>query len=191
MQVTTYAMLTTRPHCLLLYVNRDTGDRFVVEWDTYEHAPDVEQWLTEAAAHPEVVDRDERGPGMSFLCDRCPFVGPCWNYEPDTEPTIAPQSVVAGEIGIAMALANYVAARDTADKAGADKAFWRATLDGSPAGDYDGWRLKWKGTGDDTPILDGKAAQAALEEAGIEVPMKMRKGSRSIDVAPTPKDPED
>src|SRR5262245_21965249 len=63
MQVTTYAMLTTRPHCLLLYVNRDTGDRFVVEWDTYEHAPDVEQWLTEAAAHPEVVDRDERGPG--------------------------------------------------------------------------------------------------------------------------------
>lgn len=186
LQATAYAMLTKRERAVLLYVNRGTGDRFSVEWHVEDYASDVLAWIQQVQVDPEWVERDERGPGLSIICDSCPFAGPCWGPVSDEQ---FPQGVLVNERGVEMAVENYVAARDQAKKADEDKEFWRKTLEGAPVGEYGAWRLRWKGQGGFKDVPDPDAMYDRLVELGEDIPLKQRRLPRSIDVAPVPPEP--
>ena len=186
LQATAYAMLTNRKRVVLLYINRGNGDRFTVEWDTDDYADEVRSWLEQIKVDPDWVPRDERGPGLSIVCDSCPFKGPCWGPVADDQ---FPQGVIVNEQGVEMALEQYVEAREKAAKAKSDQEFWRKTLEGAPVGEFGPWRLKWKGKGGTKEVPDPDAMEARLIELGEEVPVKERKLPVSIDVSAVPPEP--
>jgi hypothetical protein len=173
LQVTAGALATDSIGCCLLYVNRSDGARFAVSWDIEEYTGDLMEWVRQIQVDPNDAPRDERGPVLSWKCDQCPWVKQCWG---PLDEFRAPQSIVADEIGIEMALEEYDAARQIAADAKKDQEFWRQVLDGSESGPYGIWELGWTGGGGpikDTP--DYEAAWEWLEETGGPLPYKRGK----------------
>jgi len=179
-QVLVYALAAEKDEGYLLYVNRDTGERFVREVDFAEHLPVMLDWLGAAAVgEPEEHVREQRGPDLSIICDSCPWVEECWGHGPVGR---LPQSVIVGEVGVETALRNYADARYTEGQAKADKEFWRSVIAGHEPGAYGGFSLSWRGSDGETPVIDGDAAKAMLESYGLDVPYKIRRTSATIDV---------
>lgn len=180
LQVTAGALATNSIGCCLLYVNRSDGARFAASWDVSRYMDVLEEWVEQIQVDPADAPRDERGPVLSFICDECPWVTECWGPVNEFR---APQSIVADEIGIEMALEEYDDARFRAKKAEEDREFWRQVLDGAEPGPYGIWELGWTGGKplDDKP--DYKAAWRFLEETDGPLPY-VRGGTskRSISV---------
>lgn len=162
-----------------LYVDRSSGaDYVIVEPFGDEVIQLVEDRCAELAtfaADPDAAPRDERGPGLSIICDSCPWLRECWG--PDAEPgVIGAQRILAKDHeGVTRALALYDAARAREKEADADKAFARAMFSDYEPGRYGGWEFAWSQAGETD---DKDAAVALLGQAGIPIPRK--RGTRRL-----------
>lgn len=188
LQTTGYALATDSIGCNLLYIDRsDPDNRFAVGWDVSRHTEDLKQWVRDVQRPPDQVPRDEQGPGLSMICDSCPFARRCWGKLDDHR---APQSIVVDELGAELALEEYDRAREAESEAKKEKAFWRAALDGYDPAEYGPWVLKWSGASSEGWADDKDAAVRRLEELGYEVPQKKVKKSPSINVTRVKPPPE-
>lgn len=189
LQTEGYGLATDSIGCALLYVDRsDPENRFATSWDVGRYSEALRTWVREVQHKPEQVPRDEPGPGLSIICDSCPFAGECWGAGWE-EGGRTPQKIVADELGIELALEEYDSAREVEKQAKADKTFWRQALDGYEPADYGVWHLGWSGKATTEMTEDKDAAVRMLEEMGYPVPLKEVKKSQSINV--TRKKPEE
>ncbi|WP_241837496.1 PD-(D/E)XK nuclease family protein [Streptomyces sp. CB02115] len=153
------------------FINRDSGEDHVQEI-AYEagRARRARWWVQQvrSAASPEELPRTFQGPGISAICDHCPFRTACWG------PLIAgrsPQSqLIHDDEDRAKALAEYVEAGEQMKPLKERQKFARAKLDGSEPGTYGDNALKWSG-GNPTKVDDVEAMVAMYRRAGLEVPM--------------------
>jgi hypothetical protein len=183
----------------LLYVCTETSmDRSDGEGLLYVQEVDPEltatvvRWWAEVTSTPvDELPRDERGPGLSFSCDWCPFLRRCWGE--DAMPgQVGAQAVVAVEDdAIASALqlladanTRYTDAGRAQRKAEADKDFAAAILTGTAEGAYSSasgqtYELSWK---PGQMRLDQQEAARLLEELNIGVPRKRGSSKPAVKV---------
>lgn len=156
-----------------VYVDRSSGaEHVVVEPFTDELIAMVEQRCAELemyARDPEAAPRDERGPGLSYVCDSCPWLKACWGE--DAEPgTVGAQRILAQDHGgVERALALYDAARAREKEAASEKEFAKAMFSDYEPGNYGTFSFAWS-SGGDSPDKD--AAVELLASAGIPVPRR-------------------
>lgn len=157
-----------------IYLDRSSGaEHVVVEPWSDELVELVESRCAELAVYgqdPEAAPRDERGPGLSVICDSCPWLRTCWGE--DARPgEIGAQRILAHDHeGVERALRMYDEARAREAEAKADKEFARAMFSGYETGKYGEFEWGWSAAGKDTDDKD--AAVALLAQAGIPVPQK-------------------
>lgn len=179
------------------YLDRASGeDYLIVEPFTNGGALEVidrVRTLTSYAEDPDQAPRDERGPGLSFACDGCPWLRRCWG--PDATPgRKGPQaSLVRTREDVIQALLDYDDARGRASQAAKDKEYAAAKLDRSRYGVYgplpDRPELAVKFfRSRDGEQLDQEAARALIEELGGEVPMQPKRGALRVRLVPMPPD---
>lgn len=163
-----------------IYLDRASGEEhIVVEEFTDDVVSMVEQRCAELAAYasdPESAPRDERGPGLSVVCDGCPWLRQCWGADATPGEIGAQASLVRDDAGVAEALRLYDEARAREKEAASDKEFARAMFSSYDPGAYGEFSFSWA-SGSET--ADKDAALALLEQAGIPVPMK-RTGKRLV-----------
>ncbi|MFI9391877.1 PD-(D/E)XK nuclease family protein [Streptomyces bauhiniae] len=153
------------------FINRDNGDDHVQEI-AYEadRARRARWWVQQvrAAGSPEELPRTFQGPGISAICDHCPFRTACWG------PLVAgrsPQSqLIHDDAERAEALAEYAEVSGQIKPLKEKQKFLRAKLDGSEPGVYGDNTLKWSG-GNPTKVDDVEAMVSLYRRAGLEVPM--------------------
>lgn len=180
-----------------LYLDRANGDMYlIVEQFTNQLALQVIDRLTEIACYvntdPMLAPPDERGPGLSIVCDQCPFLTACWG------PTAVPGRTGAQAIRpvngdwtprmaeIQDALLDYLDAHEVETKGKNRKADAVAKLEGVPTGVYGA--AKYGFTKPQTDKIDQAAAVAKLRRLGLEVPTKHQRGSIAIKLAgPNPR----
>lgn len=168
-----------------LYIDRTSGDvRVMVEEWTQEFALEVLEtcWrIQRDAQDPDSAERGEHGPGLSVVCDGCPWLSRCWGPAADPGKPGGQETVAADDAEVGAALAAYADARERERAAKGEKDFWRevATGGGRPSGEYGGWRFYWSKAGE---VTDTGRAVELLREHSIEVPTKP--GSRRLQVKP-------
>ncbi|MFF2650424.1 PD-(D/E)XK nuclease family protein [Streptomyces sp. NPDC058045] len=153
------------------FINRDNGDDYVQEI-AYEadRARRARWWVQQvrSAASPEDLPRTFQGPGISAICDHCPFRTACWG------PLVSgrsPQSqLIHDDAERAEALAEYAEVTEQIKPLKEKQRFLRAKLDGSESGVYGENALKWSG-GNPTKVVDVEAMVSLYRRAGLEVPM--------------------
>jgi len=150
----------------------------------------VAWWAEVTGTDPEQLPRDERGPGLAFICDECPFLRRCWGPEA-TPGVVGAQRVLAvDDPAVADALGRYTEASTRYTAAGrdgraadSDRAFYAAVLSGTEPGTYlgdgQGYALEWK---PGSLRLDQREATDLLELHGLPVPKS--RGKRSPKVQP-------
>lgn len=163
-----------------LYMDRASGEvEVVVEPFTNALALEVIDRIAALRAYadggPDLAPRDERGPGLSFACDECPWLKRCWG--PDAEPSVVGPQAVSTDPEIIQALADYDDARARESKAKDDKKWALARLSKATYGDYGPF---YYGRGRDTEVTDDRAAEARLVELGEPVPRKGKRGAVQI-----------
>lgn len=168
-----------------LYLDRASGDELIhVEAFNIATALGVIDRVTELlalSAHPDQAPRDERGPGLSYACDECPFLRRCWGAT--AQPgTVGGQRVVApNTAAVAAALRLYVTARAERKKAEEDMEWARAVFtDASAPGTYGDLRW-WASPERSEP--DPYAALQTLTDAGLPVPYRVRSGNLNVRMA--------
>ncbi|WP_431770871.1 PD-(D/E)XK nuclease family protein [Streptomyces cucumeris] len=153
------------------FINRDNGEDHIQEI-AYEadRARRARWWVQQvrSAASPEELPRTFQGPGISAMCDHCPFRSACWG------PLVAgrsPQSqLIHDDAERAEALAEYAEVSEQMKPLKDRLKFLRAKLDGSEPGVYGDNHLKWSG-GNPSKVDDVEAMVAMYRRAGLEVPM--------------------
>lgn len=180
-----------------LYLDRANGDMYlIVEEFTTELALAVIDRMTEIAFYvnedPMLAPPDERGPGLSIVCDQCPFLTACCGpmavagrtgaqairpVDGDWAPRVAQ---------IQDALLDYLEGHEL-ETAGKDrKADAVAKLQGVPTGIYGA--AKYGYTKPQPDKIDTGEAVAKLRRLGLEVPTKYQRGSLAIKlVGPNPR----
>lgn len=169
-----------------LYVDRSSGEE-LVHVEPFDEAAEADtedrvRWLWEQAQAPDYAPRGESGPGLSLMCDRCPWLRQCWG--PDAEPGDSRALQVHTSQEIALAAAQY---RELTTQMGAldkQREQYGAMVGRPPAGAYGDVVITYQGDREET---DKKAAEEALRLHGIEVPKKPRKGNRMINWGVTKK----
>jgi len=191
------------------FINRDNGDEKV--WPlTYDPRQETSaRWWVEnvrASESPEELPREHEGPGLSGVCDGCPFKTRCWE---GAAPGAAPQSVlVHDDQERAEVIAEYVRVGARARRLKKRQEFLRAVIDRSDAGVYGPNVLVWSGgnpafevdveglvdwyelAGLPVPLVPDRAAMVAvLKKAGVAVPRRRTDGLTPIQikVKPAPK----
>ncbi|WP_406172271.1 PD-(D/E)XK nuclease family protein [Streptomyces sp. NBC_00996] len=153
------------------FINRDNGDDHVQEMAfNAERASGARWWVQQvrAAATPEELPRTFEGPGLSAICDHCPFKTACWG---SVAAGRRPQSIlIHDDADRAAALEEYVEVTAEMKPLKERLKFLRAKLDGSDAGVYGDNVLTWSG-GNPTKVDDVDAMAALYRRAGLEVPM--------------------
>ncbi|MFI2258963.1 PD-(D/E)XK nuclease family protein [Streptomyces tubercidicus] len=152
------------------FVNRDTGDEHVQEMAySAERARGARWWVQQvrSAETPEELPRTFQGPGLSAVCDHCPFKTACWG------PAVAgrrPQSIlIHDDQDREQALDEYVEISAQMKPLKDRHKVLRAMLDGSEPGVYGDNVLSWSG-GNASRSDDVDAMVALYERAGLEVP---------------------
>jgi organic radical activating enzyme len=135
------------------------------------------------------MPRDLDGPGLSVICDNCPFRSTCWQLDRIVDDR-APQSILAPDAAaITEALRAYSDAADVESAAKKRKAKARKMLDAAEAGTYGSFRLSWSGGNPRPPQPNPEAMVEILQDLGVEIPMRPGgRTSRTIGVtrvAPT------
>jgi hypothetical protein len=160
-------------------------------------AAEAWRWVEEVAKseHPDDLPRDQDGPGLSVVCDNCPFATACWGEPVDG---VKPQAqLIVEDADLVEALREYDEGRALVNTGEQMKKAARARLDQTPAAIYvageEAFKLGWSG-GRPIPEVtteepDVEAMLALFAEAGITVPTKpVTTGggttSRSIGVVP-------
>ncbi|MDJ0386134.1 hypothetical protein [Streptomyces sp. G-G2] len=153
------------------FVNRDTGEEEVQEFPYDPWLAAQARWWVDRVTEeddPEKLRRDHDGPGLSTICDNCPFLDTCW---PEAAPGVPAQTVlIHDDADRAKALERYVRARERAREASRVKELVRAMVDASPEGNYGSNHLGWDG-GKDKEEPDVSAMVDAFEDADLAVPM--------------------
>lgn len=154
------------------FINRDNGEEFVQEFAYDPLEAERARWWVERVTDlpgPHAAQRDHDGPGLSPVCDNCPFRTLCW---PTADPPgAAPQSVVVrDDADRAQALRDYVRGSELEKEGKQIRDLARRKLDASPAGIYGDNELSWTG-GKPKREPDVQAMVDILEDAGITVPM--------------------
>jgi hypothetical protein len=156
-----------------LYVDRSSGAEHIVveQWcdDLVELVESRCEELTMFAETPDAAPRDERGPGLSYVCDSCPWLRTCWGE--DARPgEVGAQKILARDHGgVERALKLYDDARAREKEAASDKEFARAMFSDYETGKYGEFEFGWSSAGE---AADKDAAVALLAQAGIPVPRK-------------------
>lgn len=156
-----------------IYLDRSGGAEHVVVEPFDDIAiKQVEDRLAELAAYaeqPDAAPRGQRGPGLSYVCDGCPWLRTCWGQ--DAEPGVASvqRVLVHDNAGVARALQLYSDARKREVEACDDKDFARAMFSSYDPGQYGGWQFGWSNP---STTNDKDAAVDLLKQAGIPVPQK-------------------
>ncbi|MGW2022037.1 MULTISPECIES: PD-(D/E)XK nuclease family protein [Streptomyces] len=152
------------------FLNRDSGDDHVQEIAcNAERARGARWWVEQvrAAASPEELPRSFQGPGLSVICDNCPFKTACWG---SVAAGRRPQSIlIHDDAEREKVLAEYVEIAEQVKPLKDRQKFLRAQLDGSEAGVYGDNVLSWSG-GNPAKADDVDAMVALYERAGLEVP---------------------
>lgn len=150
-------------------------------------ADEAWEWVEQVAASkaPEDLPRDEDGPGLSIVCDNCPFVTACWG---EAAGHAVQTQLIVTDADLAATMRDYDEARTLESEAAERKSLARAKLDATrPAIYVDGgdlsYKVGWSGgrMGDPKPDLD--AMIDLFREAGLEVPyLEAKPTARSIQV---------
>lgn len=160
-----------------LYIDRATGE-IHVEVEPFTNAAAlavierVEQ-IRYNAEDPDRAPREGRGPGLSFACDRCPWLRRCWGDDAVPGETGAQRSMAATIEGIAEALELYARAAEVSGPAEKDKEFAKLVVSGVRDGKYGRWELKRGKPGEQ---LDQSQVAADYAAMGREVPKKKTAG---------------
>ncbi|MGW0731702.1 PD-(D/E)XK nuclease family protein [Streptomyces sp. NPDC002851] len=153
------------------FVCRDTGEEHIAEFDFDPWLADEARWWVDRvleAASPEELSRDHDGPGLSVICDNCPFAEACW---PVSAPGVPAQTVlVHDDADRAQALADYVRGHEMYREGERLKKKARATLHDSAEGNYGSNHLGWSG-GNPKEEVDVPAMVERFEDADLVVPM--------------------
>lgn len=170
-----------------LYMDRTTGEVHpVVERFDNEAALAVIDRVTTikrfADTNPDNAPREARGPGLSFTCDRCPWLKRCWG--PNAKPgDTGPQTVLAETpAGLLEILKLALAATGVTSQAKADSDFAKLVLAHTKDGTYGPYKLSRGKPGE---TVDTAEMQRLLTEMGIEIPKKPKAGSTYVRPAPT------
>lgn len=198
LQVATYAYALeqagkTVDHIAYLYVERGTGaHEVIVEEYDYELRALVKARLDaiEAASFmPQLAEREERGPGLSIVCDGCAWLIRCWG-EAAVAGAVGPQTqLITSAESAASVLELYANGAAAEGRAKKDKDFARAMLDATEPGIYGDYELGWTGGGGGKDAPDPVAMERRLSELGESIPMKWagaRKRSISVKLAKRP-----
>lgn len=168
------------------YLDRANGDEcIVVEPFTNSFAEQVTdrvEELAELAEEPDSAPRDERGPGLSFSCDECPWLRRCWG--PDAEPGSTRALRVFDAPDIEEALLEYDAARAAESAAKKAKEYALAKVEGAAYGQYGRAEL---GRGKPSTAADPWAAVRKLKALGLDVPQAHKRGAIKIKIVQPPK----
>ncbi|MDI3417997.1 PD-(D/E)XK nuclease family protein [Streptomyces luteolus] len=171
----------------LRYVGREYG-QVVVHQRPYDQdvADQALSWAEDvlASPEPEAMPRDLDGPGLSVICDNCPFKSACWNLDALTVDR-APQTIlVEGSEDITSALSAYAESAEIESAAKKRKAKARKVLDAAEPGAYGTFRLSWSGGNPRPPVPDPEAMIRILQDLDLEVPLKSGgRSSRTINVS--------
>lgn len=156
-----------------MYLCRSSGaDHVMVEQFDQPVLDALDHRLVELATfaeEPEAAPRDERGPGLSVVCDGCPWLRRCWGEDARPGEIGAQRILIRDNDGVEQALRLYDDARVRESEARADKDFAKAMFSASQEGQYGEFELGWSGAG---RTDDKDAAVRMLREAGIPVPQK-------------------
>lgn len=156
-----------------MYLCRSSGqDHVMVEQFDQPVLDALDQRLVELATFaedPEAAPRDERGPGLSVICDGCPWLRQCWGEDARPGEVGAQRVLVRDNDGVEQALKLYDDARVRERNAAADKEFAKAMFSASEQGQYGAFELGWSSAGQTD---DKDAAVRMLRDAGIPVPQK-------------------
>ncbi|WP_425834223.1 PD-(D/E)XK nuclease family protein [Streptomyces fractus] len=153
------------------FLNRDSGDDHVQEMEfNAERARSARGWVAQvrAAATPEQLPRTFPGPGLSAVCDHCPFKTECWG--PLAAAARPQHLLVHDDAERARVLADYVEVTEEMKPLKEKQKFLRAQLDGAEPGVYGDNVLTWSG-GNPTKRDDVEAMAALFRKAGLTVPM--------------------
>lgn len=141
------------------------------------------QHLVALAEDPDYAPRDERGPGLSWVCDSCPFLRRCWG--PEAVPGEKRAIAVHTDPDIAFAGEQVVELRAKLTALDKQIDFYKAQVGRPPVGQYGGIKVTYGKDGEkpDTPRMI-----ALLEELGYEIPMVPKPGNTYIRRAPKAKE---
>lgn len=144
------------------------------------------QHLVQLAQDPDYAPRDERGPGLSWVCDGCPFLRRCWGEgaEPGSSRAIA----VHDDADIAYAGEQVVELRAKATVLEKQIDFFKAQVGKPEAGQYGGIKVTY---GKDGVKPDVPALIEMLKDRGVEekdIPMVPKAGNTYIRRAPKAKE---
>lgn len=157
-----------------IYLDRATGQhRIVIEEFSDELIQAVDDRCAELeafAAQPDAAPRDERGPGLSVICDSCPWLRECWGDDARAGVVGAQRILIHDHAGVTRSLELYDEARAREKTASDDKEFARAMFSSFDPGIYGDWEFSFS-SGQGTTV-DKDAAIQMLTEAGIDVPRK-------------------
>lgn len=168
-----------------LYMDRATGEVHVeVEPFTNGAALAVVDRLETIRYHsarPDEAPRDARGPGLSFACDRCPWLRRCWGDDAVSGQPGVQKVLAATPAGVEEALRLYANAAAAAGAAKKDQEFAKLVLTATPNGQYGTWELDRGKPGSTTDMAQ---VTADYEVWGRPVPKKPTAGAISVKPAP-------
>lgn len=161
------------------YLDRDTGETmWVIEpfgEDEAEAVRERVRHLHRAATTPDGAPRSQRGPGLSVVCDRCPWLRRCWG--PDARPGDTGALAVHSQDDIAFAARKYIELREQKSAIEKEMEKYGAMVGTPPQGHYGPVVVSY---GRSSQELDKKRAADVMRLHGIDPPMKLRRGSRTI-----------
>jgi hypothetical protein len=168
-----------------LYMDRTTGDVHPVI-ERFDNAAAmavidrVETITRFAKDNPDAAPREARGPGVSLVCDRCPWLKRCWGPTAVPGETGPQTQLAATPAGLIEILKLALAATGVAGQAHADKEFAKLVLSCTKDGTYGGYKLSH---GRDSERDDVEAMRNTLTGLGIEIPKKSQAGSMFVRLA--------
>ncbi len=168
-----------------LYLDRANGDQYIIVEPftnalmlmVIDRITELRRW----SVSPEEAPRDERGPGLSIICNRCRWLRQCWG--PDAVPEQVGGQRVHTNPEIEQALLDYVDAREREKAAKADKDLAEAKIGGNPYGTYG--RASYKRDKDSVQTAPWDAVKL-LKGMGIEPPTYTKRGSLRIKIVKGP-----
>lgn len=178
-----------------IYIDRSTGEVHI-ESEPFTNAAalavinrleEIAQFATnDPDQAPRRTIRGERrsgmrGPGLSYQCDRCPWLRRCWGDDATPGEVGAQTTVARTDAGVEYALALYAAGADAASTGRADQEFAKAILAKTPPGTYGNWVYR---VGDPGTTWDNEAIRADYAARGLPVPTKPTAGQTQVKRAP-------
>lgn len=172
-----------------LYIDRASGDQeVIVEPVTNRTMLAVVDRVTELrwwSERPQEAPRDERGPGLSIVCDGCPWLRACWGD--DAVPGQTGVQQVYDRPAIAQALADWRAASDAKSDAVARIKDAEARIGTARFGVYGGLEYRRARSSE---VEDPWAAVRILREQGADIPKMHKRGKLIVKRTTLPDTPE-